>query len=175
MTVKLFATLAIGLALMSISIQNSDAAEAPGVRAELTVEKSRRRAPGFELQDASGKAVRLSDYRGKVLLVNFWATWCGGCKIEIPWFQEFETSLRPQQFAVSMDDEGWAAIKAYVEKTKVTYRMLLAHKPTAEDYAVTSMPATFIIDRKGRIAASYIGLVDRSDIETNIKAVLSKR
>lgn len=175
---KLLATLAIGLVLMPISIQNSDAAEASGVRAELTVEKSRTRAPDFELQDASGKAVRLSDYRGKVLLVNFWATWCGGCKIEIPWFQEFETLLRPQQFAVlgiSMDEEGWAAVKAYVDKTKVTYRMALADKSTAEDYTVTSTPATFIIDRKGRIAASYIGLVDRSDIKNNIKAVLSKR
>jgi thiol-disulfide isomerase/thioredoxin len=73
--------------------------------------------------------VKLSDYRGRVLLVNFWATWYGGCKLEIPWFQEFETALGPKQFAVlgiSMDEEGWAGIKPDVEKIKVTYRMALA-------------------------------------------------
>jgi len=176
--VKIFASVAISLAVMSITTQASKAAAAPAVRAVVKVEKDRKLAPNFELKDASGKSVKVSDYRGRVLLVNFWATWCGGCKVEIPWFQEFETALGPRQFAVlgvSVDEEGWAAVIPYVEKTRVTYRMVLADKSTAEDYAVTSMPATFIIDRKGRIAATYIGLVDKSDIETNIKAVLSKR
>jgi peroxiredoxin len=108
--------------------------------------------------------VKLSDYRGKVLL-NFWATSCGGCKVEIAWFQEFETALGPRDFAVlgiSMDEEGWGAVKPYIEEARVTYRMALADKSIAEDYVVTSMPATFIIDRKERSAATYIGLVDRS-------------
>ena len=73
-----------------------------------------------------------------------------------------------------MEQEGWAAVKPYVEKTKVTYRMVLADKSTPENYAITSMPATFIIDDKGRIAATYTGLVDRSNVETNIRTILSK-
>ena len=176
---KVFVNVAITLAMISITTQASNAAEGVrAVRAVLKSEKDRKPAPKFDLKDASGKSVKVSDYRGKVLLLNFWATWCGGCKVEIPWFQEFETSLGPRQFAVvgvSVDEEGWAAVKPYVEKTRVTYRMVLADKSTPEGYAVTSMPATFIIDRKGRIAATYIGLVDRSDIEANIKTVLAKR
>jgi cytochrome c biogenesis protein CcmG/thiol:disulfide interchange protein DsbE len=174
----IFATSAISVALMSMTMQISRAAEAPGVRAVLKMENDRKPAPSLELRDASGKAVKLSDYRGQVVLLNFWATWCGGCKVEMPWFQEFETALGPREFAVlgiSMDDGGWGDVKPYIEKARVTYRMALADKATAKDYAVTSMPATFIIDRKGRVAATYIGLVDRSDIERNIKAALSTR
>jgi hypothetical protein len=73
-----------------------------------------------------------------------------------------------------LDAEGWAVVNPYVEKTGVTYRMVLADKSTPEAYAITAMPAGFIIDHKGRLAAQYIGLVDRNDIETNIKAFLSK-
>ena len=147
------------------------------VRAPLQSVRVRKPAPNFALKDASGQIVQLQNYRGKVLLLNFWATWCGGCKLEIPWFQEFETTLGPKRFAVlgvSMDQEGWAAVKPYIEKAKATYRIVLADQPTAEKYAITSMPATFIIDRKGRIAATYTGLVDRSDVETNLRALLSK-
>lgn len=173
----LTAAAAICLAAASITTPPSQGAGAAGIRAPLKGEGDRKLAPIFELQDRFGKSVKTSDYRGKVLLLNFWATWCGGCKVEIPWFQEFESTLGPGEFAilgVSVDEEGWAAVKPYVEKTGVTYRMVLADKSTANDYSVTSMPATFLIDRKGRIAATYIGLVDRTDMETNIKAVLAE-
>lgn len=166
------------LALLAVTPCRSEAAEPPAVRAVLKSEKDRKPAPIFELKDHSGKSVKLSDYRGKVLLLNFWATWCGGCKKEIPWFQEFATTFGPRTFSVlgvSVDEDGWAAVNPYVEKTKVTYRMVLAGKSTTDDYAVTSMPATFIIDRKGRIAATYVGLVERTDIETNLKTVLGRR
>ncbi|MFN0169664.1 MAG: TlpA family protein disulfide reductase [Bryobacteraceae bacterium] len=174
---KIHVSAAIGLALMSITAQSSKAADAPMVRAPLRAETERRAAPPFELQDAAGKSVKLSDYRGQVLLLNFWATWCGGCKREIPWFQEFHAALGPQGFSVlgvSMDQEGWAAVKPYVAKAGVGYRMVLAAKSTSEGYAVTSLPATLIIDRQGRIAATYIGLVDRADLENNLKAVLGQ-
>jgi len=166
------------LVLMLVAGHHSNAAEVPGVRAELTSEKSRKPAPAFELKDAAGKSVKVSDYRGKVVLLNFWATWCGGCKVEMPWFQQFQTSLGPKRFSVlgvSVDEEGWTKVKPYLEQAGVTYRMTVADKSTPEVYAVTSLPATFLIDHKGRIAATYVGLVDRGGIEGNIKALLKHR
>lgn len=151
------------------------AADTPAVKASIKPEKERPTAPDFSLIDGSGKPVKLSDYRGKVVLLNFWATWCHGCKVEIPWFVDFEKSYAPEGFAVlgiSMD-EGWAPVKQYVENTGVPYRMLLGNDSTAQRYKIETMPDTFIIDREGRIAAAYAGLVDKSDIEANIKTVLT--
>src|SRR4051812_21506058 len=88
------------------------------VRAAVKPEKDRRKAPEFSLKDAQGRLAKLSDYKGKVLLVNFWATWCGPCKIEIPWFADFEQRFKDKGFAVigiSMDDDGWESVKPYIE------------------------------------------------------------
>ena len=96
----------------------------------------------------------------------------------MPWFQQFQTSLGPKRFSVlgvSVDEEGWTKVKPYLEQAGVTYRMTVADKSTPEVYAVTSLPATFLIDHKGRIAATYVGLVDRGGIEGNIKALLKHR
>lgn len=170
---KGIAALAIALAAGCIS-----AADPPNVRTPLTPATERKSAAPFTLQDAAGKNAQLSDYKGRVLLLNFWATWCGGCKVEIPWFQQFETTFGPKQFAtfgVSLDDKGWSAVKPWIEKAEVTYRMAIADTATPDRYAVTALPATFLIDRRGRIAATYIGLVDRANIESNIRTLLAER
>src|SRR6266508_2534378 len=83
-------------------------ASAPAL--ELKPPGDRKRAPDFELKDSQGKLVRLSDFKGKVVLLDFWATWCGPCKAAIPWFNEFEQKYRVDGFAVlgiSMDADGW--------------------------------------------------------------------
>src|SRR5712671_2004016 len=90
------------------------------VKAASTVkaEADRRPAPDFALKDADGKTVHLSDYKGKVVLLDFWATWCAPCKIEIPWFMEFEQQLKDRGFAVvgvSMDEDGWGVVKPYLQ------------------------------------------------------------
>src|SRR5436189_111100 len=82
---------------------------------------SRKKAPNFSLKDANGDAVSLADYKGKVVLVNFWATWCGPCEVEIPWFVEFEQKYKGRDFAVlgiSMDDDGWKAVRPYIASHK---------------------------------------------------------
>jgi cytochrome c biogenesis protein CcmG/thiol:disulfide interchange protein DsbE len=102
-----------------------------------------------------------------VVLLDFWATWCTPCQIEIPWFMEFEQSLKAKGFAVvgvSMDEDGWDAVKPYIQKRKINYRILLGDEHTGQLYGgVESLPMTFLVDRKGRIAAVHIGLASDKD------------
>lgn len=148
------------------------------VRAAVKAETARRPAPDFVLKDADGKVVKLSDYKGKVVLLNFWATWCGPCKIEIPWFVEFEQNHRDKGFAVlgvSMDEDGWEAVKPYVAANKVNYRMVIGDDMTAQKYGgVESLPTSFLIDREGRIAAVHIGLVSKKVYQDDIAQLLGK-
>ena len=154
-------------------------ADEPGIRAALYPEKDRKPAPGFALQDASGKTVKIEDYRGKVVLLDFWATWCTGCKKEIPWFSEFQRIYGEKGFAVvgvSLDEDGWKVLKPFLDDHKVPYQMLLGDKAMAQRYGITNLPDTFLIDRQGRVAAAYKeGLVDRDNVEANIKMLLSNR
>ena len=156
----------------------ASAADQPGVRAVLQSAKERKPAPEFALRDSSGKTVRLKNYRGKVVLLDFWATWCHGCKEEIPWFSKFDRKYGSKGFAVigvSMDEGGWQVVNPFIVSTKAHYPMLLGDKPTAEQFGIGALPDTFLIDREGRIAATYkAGLVNKEDVEANIRALLSK-
>jgi peroxiredoxin len=138
--------------------------------------KDRKHAPEFALQDASGKVVRLSDFRGKVVLRDFWATWCGPCGIEIPWFTEFQRKYKDRGFevvGVSMDDEGWKVIKPFVAEQKINYRIVLGDDKTGDQYGgVEALPTTFVIDRDGRIASVHVGLASRRDFEDAIEKLL---
>ena len=154
------------LALATLTMAWSSSAE---VRAAsgLKPEKDRKLAPDFTLRDSNGAAVRLSDYRGKVVLLDFWATWCMPCQVELPWFMEFEQSLKTKGFAVvgvSMDEDGWDVVKPYIQKRRINYRILLGDDHTAELYGgVDALPTTFLLDRQGRIAAIHKGLTDDKD------------
>jgi peroxiredoxin len=138
--------------------------------------KDRKAAPDFALKDARGADVKLSDYRGKVVLLNFWATWCGPCKVEIPWFVDFEDKFRDRGFAVigvSMDEDGWQAVKPYIREKSVNYRVVLGTDAIAKSYGgIESLPTTLLIDRDGRIAAEHVGLVGKSTYEQQIGKLL---
>jgi peroxiredoxin len=141
--------------------------------------EDRRMAPDFVLDDASGKPVRLSDFRGKTVLLNFWATWCPPCKAEIPWFIEFQKTYHSAGFetlGVSMDENGWDAVKPYIDAQKINYRVMVGNDGVAQLYGATSLPATFIIDKSGRIASTHTGLViSRSEYEADINAMLKEQ
>lgn len=147
------------------------------VRAAIKPEKDRKPAPEFALKDGMGKTVKLSDYKDKVVLLNFWATWCGPCKLEMPWFVEFETNYRGKGFAVlgvSMDEDGWDVVKPFLEREKVNYRVVLGDDKVAQLYGgVESLPTTFMIDRSGRIAAIHVGLVSKRDYQNDITNLLN--
>jgi peroxiredoxin len=171
--INLLSALAPLLTLFGVA----SAADQSTVRAALQPANERKPAPEFALKDRSGTTVRLRNYRGKVILLDFWATWCHGCKEEIPWFSEFERKYASQGLAVvgvSLDEEGWKVVKPFLETANVPYRIVLGDDPTAKKYGIDNMPDTFLIDRHGRIAATYVGLVDKDDVEANIKALLSR-
>jgi peroxiredoxin len=137
----------------------------------------RKPAPDFTLTDANGAAVKLSDYKGKVVLLDFWATWCGGCNVEIPWFVEFEDKYKDKGFAVlgvSMDEDGWTKVKPFMEKRKMNYRVMLGSEDVAKLFQVDTLPTTLLIDRQGRIAASKAGLVNKEIMENAINQLLGK-
>jgi cytochrome c biogenesis protein CcmG/thiol:disulfide interchange protein DsbE len=146
-------------------------------RKEIKPDGSRKAAPEFTLKDVDGKSVNLSDYKGKVVLLNFWATWCGPCKIEIPWFIDFEQKYKDRGFAVlgvAMDDEGLEVVKPYLEKSKVNYRIVLGNDSVATMYGgIDSLPTTFVLDKDGKIASTHIGLVSKGDYENEIQQLLN--
>jgi peroxiredoxin len=156
----------------------------PGVRAILKAETNREPAPAFRLPDASARYILLSNYRGKVVLLNFWATECGGCRLEIPWFIEFDRTYKAQglqTLGASMDisyeglkgpEGGRARVKPFVAAHKVSYPVLLADDHTTKAYALDALPTTYLIDKEGRIVATYTGLVDKGNVETNIRMLL---
>src|ERR1700689_1116826 len=96
-----------------------------------------RPTPDFALKDSTGQMVQLSDYRGKVVLLNFWATWCAPCKVEIPWFMEFQREYKDRSFAVlgvSMDEDGWDAVRPYINEHKFNYRVVVGNDDIGKLY-----------------------------------------
>jgi peroxiredoxin len=150
-------------------------ADARFERVAVKDEGARKKAPEFALKDASGKLVHLSDFKGKVVLLDFWATWCGPCNIEIPWFMEFERKYKDRGFevlGVSMDD-GWDQISPFVAAKKINYRVLLGDDRTGDLYgSVEALPTTFVIDRDGRVASVHVGLSGKKEFEDAIEKLL---
>jgi cytochrome c biogenesis protein CcmG/thiol:disulfide interchange protein DsbE len=153
------------------------ASEPAGVPAALLPAAQRKPAPEFSLPDSSGKTVSLKDYRGKVVLLDFWATWCHGCKLEIPWFAEFSRKYGDKGVVVvgvSLDSDGWKVVRPFIKTAQVPYQIILGNDAMAAQYGIQNMPDTFLIDRDGRVAAVYNGLVDKQNVDDNLRAMLGE-
>jgi len=133
----------------------------------------------FVLKDASGKDFNLASQKGKVILLDFWATWCPPCKVEIPWFVEFQEKYGPRGFiviGVSVDDPA-SALKPFGDKYKVNYPMLVGDgrndiKGPRGYNAAWGLPKTFVIGRDGNICKTHVGLSNKEHFEQQIKSLL---
>ncbi len=132
--------------------------------------------PDFMLKDIQGNTFRMSDLKGKVVILDFWATWCQPCKVEIPWFIDMHNRYRAQGLEVvgiAMDEEGLDVVKPFVEEFKMNYRVLLGNEAVANQFGgIYGLPTTFIIDREGKIRDKHLGLVSREVFDEAVKKLL---
>ncbi len=146
-------------------------------------------APEFTLEDLGGKKVSLASYRGKAVLVNFWATWCGPCKLETPWLVELRNKYAAQGFEVlGVNSEGddakpgsvaWTQDKTAIEKfaaqQRIPYPVLMNGDSLAKPYGgLDNLPESFFVDRKGVVVASQVGIDSESRMEANIRKALGE-
>jgi cytochrome c biogenesis protein CcmG/thiol:disulfide interchange protein DsbE len=169
--------IAVGFVCASLFLTGCvDTEVQPKSKANVKPDAERKSAPEFSLKDVDGRNVSLAEYKGKVVLLNFWATWCGPCKIEIPWFADFEQKYKDRGFAVlgvAMDEEGWTVVKPYIAESKINYRVVMGNDSVASLYGgVDSLPTTFVLDKDGKIASTHVGLVSKSDYENEIVHLL---
>ena len=143
-------------------------------------------APPFTLEDLSGKKISLTDYKGKALAINFWATWCAPCKVETPWLIDLRNRYAAQGFevlAISADDidrkdarklsEEKQEIARFVQKMRMPYPVLIDGNSVADSYGdFEALPTTFFLDRNGIVVAAQMGMTTKDDLERNIKKAL---
>lgn len=144
-----------------------------------------QQAPNFTLVDLHGNKVSLADYRGKAVVVDFWATWCGPCRMEIPWLVDFNKKYASQGLTVlgiatdtidsnTGEQNPQTAIAKFAQQHNMNYPILLANLKVANQYGgIDSIPTTFFINRSGKVVASTVGLAPQSDIEADIQKALS--
>ena len=136
-------------------------------------------APDFSLESLDGKSIRLSDLRGKAVLLNFWATWCGPCKIEMPWFVDLQNQYGAQGLqivGVAMDDASKEDIAKFAKDMGVNYPVLIGKDSVGDEYGgVNALPQSFLIARDGKVVDKIVGLRGKSEIEDAIKKALNTR
>ncbi len=140
-----------------------------------TAQSSGAVASDFTLQDLNGKNVKLSDYKGRVVLLDFWATWCPPCRASIPAIEKIHKAYKDKGLvvlAVSLDEGGWDAVKSFITEYGITYIVLKGTEDVAVNYMVRTIPMLLVLDKQGRISKRYLGFGNEEDLENDIKAIL---
>jgi peroxiredoxin len=160
----------VALCLIGLYFASRRTAQAPKLAA------SANAAPNFTLTDIDGKKLSLSDYKGKVILLDFWATWCTPCRAEIPQFVEMQQKLGPQGFqiiGISMDDDA-GPVKKFYQEFKMNYPVAVGDDKLAQSFGgVLGLPVNFVIDRDGRIVKKFLGATEVSVIEKEVTGQLA--
>ncbi|MFH1038629.1 MAG: TlpA disulfide reductase family protein [PVC group bacterium] len=137
-----------------------------------------KQAPDFDLEKLGGGRIRLADYRGKIVIIDFWATWCPPCRKEIPDFVELYKEYAGKGveiLGISLDQKPRGVLPPFVEKYKINYPILLTDGKVDRAYGgVTGIPTTFVIDREGRVYKQYVGFRPREVFEEDITALLKQ-
>ena len=143
---------------------------------DLASAQSKQKAPDFTLRSADGKTYQLSKMQGKVVVVNFWATWCPPCKREIPDFIEVFRKYQDKGLeivGISMDQGGWNDVTPFLKQNKINYPIVLGNDRVSDEYGgITAIPTTFIIDKNGYIVDTQIGMMSKAQLEAKIKHLL---
>jgi thiol-disulfide isomerase/thioredoxin len=145
--------------------------------ADLAPPQSRKVPPDFTLTASNASPLKLSDFKGRVILLDFWATWCHGCLEEIPWYIEFQKKYATSGLTVvgvSVDEDGWKSVKPFLQKEKVTYPVVIGDWDLAGQFGVKALPVTLLIDRSGRIADFHAGIVSKNTFEHEIQMLLKE-
>lgn len=155
----------LSIVMMALAAGCTDKGAQPGALA----------APDFTLQDMSGKTVKLSDFKGKVVLLEFWATWCPPCRQAVPGLEVLHQSYKDKGLAilaVSMDQGGWDEVASFIKKFHMTYTVLKGTEDVVEHYQVRAIPMMMILNKEGRIAKRYLGMASDEEVEKDVKALL---
>jgi len=135
-------------------------------------------APPFELPDLDGRLVRLSDFAGRTVVIDFWATWCIPCKQQIPVLNALYQSVRGQQdvvvLGIAVDVDGQEVVAPFAAAHHIQYPVLLGEEKLAFDYGAPGFPALAVVDRAGRIDSLHLGVIDRSALETAVRDAKSR-
>lgn len=130
-------------------------------------------SPAWELKGVDGKTVKSSDFAGKVVILDFWATWCGPCRMEIPGFIELQKQYADKGLVVigiSLDQDGASAVKPFIEKMGINYPIVLGDEAVVSAFGgIEGIPTTFIIDRAGNIVRKHVGYAPKAEFEADIK------
>ncbi len=132
-------------------------------------------APDFTLQDLTGKAVRLADFKGKVVLVEFWATWCPPCRESIPGMERVHEAYQSKGLVVlgvSMDSDGPETLRSFARERGIKYSILQGSDEVADKYMVHAIPTMFLVNKEGMIARQYLGGADGDVLDKDIQALL---
>lgn len=134
------------------------------------------KAPDFERVAMDGSSLRLSSFRGRVVVLNFWATWCTPCRVEIPEFITMQRELDGVQFiGVSLDEEGFDVVRPYAEEMGITYPLVIGDDSLAADFGgIMGLPTSYVIDREGLIRQRFIGMVNEETLRPILADLLAE-